>query len=212
MNTNEIVTVSLKYRFFRVRVWSRRESLYFTLTLWTPRRKTQKRTLAPHLCEAANDARQQFSIDTRVSGNISPCRRHTEQIEYTCNRTNSLDEDTLKLSKIPQIPLFSNHSIRLIKYPPCLPRHGNLSKRVSLYASRILLFFFGNHDIPKMATDEMDFPTEVLIILVICPKVVNCFTPLPVTTPDVIRPNRVIFGHNARSDPSSCNSSGQAHS
>ena len=31
LNTNEIVTLSLKYRFW-VRVWSKRESLYFTLT------------------------------------------------------------------------------------------------------------------------------------------------------------------------------------
>ena len=31
LNTNEIVTVSLKYRFW-VRVWPERESLYFTLT------------------------------------------------------------------------------------------------------------------------------------------------------------------------------------
>ena len=31
LNTNEIVTVSLKYRFW-VRAWHKRESLYFTLT------------------------------------------------------------------------------------------------------------------------------------------------------------------------------------
>ena len=33
LNTKEIVTVSLKYRFW-VRAWPKRESLYFTLTLF----------------------------------------------------------------------------------------------------------------------------------------------------------------------------------